>query len=169
MENHPRNPATELSVAELRKFFIGHLNRTYCAKSQLIDKLPQLADRSYFRDLHQAINETIEIVSLQVDRMKEIYIALDAFYQPESCIGLVGILDEAFQSIGVPGEGAALRDLSILFYLQNIESIEIASFKVMIKVADRLEQPKVTQLLIECYDEAREDKILLLEILENYI
>jgi len=101
--------------------------------------------------------------------MKEIYILLDAWYQPESCIGLIGILDEAFQSIGNPSESHSLRDLSILFYMQNIESIESASFKVMIHVADKLAQPEVVQLLLECYDEAREDKILLKQITENYL
>lgn len=169
MENHPRNPAIELSPAELRQFFIGHLNRIYCAKSQLVDKLPELSGRSYFRDLQQAIQETIAVLHLQIARLKEIYIAVDAFYQPESCIGLVGILDEAFQSIGVPGESPALRDLSILFYMQNIESIETASFKIMMRVADRLAQPGVAQLLAECYDEAMEEKVLFREITENYL
>ena len=169
MENHPRTPATELSPAQLRQFFISHLNRIYCAKSQLVDKLPELSDRSYFRDLQQAIQETIAALHLQIGRLKQIYIAIDAFYQPDSCIGLVGILDEAFQSIGVPGESHALRDLSILFYMQNIESVETASFKIMMLVADRLEQPSVAQLLAECYDEAMEDKVLFREITENYL
>jgi ferritin-like metal-binding protein YciE len=169
MNGTPRNPLKELSAAELLRFFISHLNRIYCAKSQLVDKLPQLAQRSYFLDLQQAIFETIEVVQGQIERMKVIYIELDAFYQPESCVGLVGILDEAFQSIGAPGDSAALRDLSILFYMQNIESIETASFKMMMMVADRLERPEVVQLLRECYDEAREDKALLPAITENYL
>ena len=50
-------------------------------------------------------------------------IRLDAFYTPESCIGLLGFLDEAFQSIGPPLDSPPLRDLSILFYRHNIESI----------------------------------------------
>jgi ferritin-like metal-binding protein YciE len=131
MNDAPRIPTKEFSAAELRRFFISHLNRIYCAKSQLVDKLPQLGERSHFLDLRQAISETIEVVELQIERMKEVYIALDTFYQQESCVGLIGILDEAFQSIGSPADTAAIRDLSILFYMQNIESIETASFKVM--------------------------------------
>jgi ferritin-like metal-binding protein YciE len=53
--------------------------------------------------------------------------------------------------------------------MQNIESIETASFKVMMRVAERLERPDVAQLLRECYDEAREDKALFLAITENYL
>jgi len=164
-----RIPSKELSGTELRHFFISHLHRIYCAKTQLVEKLPEIGKRSHYVDLRQAIGETVEIVQNQIGRMKEIYIKLDAFYQPESCIGLVGILDETFQSIGDPQDSAALRDLSILFYMQNIESIEMASFKTMIFVAGKLEQPDIAQLLLECYDEAREDKALLKEITANYL
>jgi ferritin-like metal-binding protein YciE len=164
-----RNPANELGEKELRRFFISHLNRIFCAKSQLVEKLPQLASRSHFLDLQQAIDETVEIVNKQIRRMKQIYIMLDAWYQPESCIGLAGVLDEAFQSIGNPEDSPALRDLSILFYMNNIESIEKASFAVMMMVADKLPAPGITQLLLECYDEAREDKILFKQITENYL
>jgi len=169
MENQARNPTCDLRPEELRYFFISHLNRIYCAKSQLAEKLPELARRSHFLDLQQAIGETVEVVLAQLSRMKEIYIRLDSFYQAEGCTGLAGILDETFQSIGRPGESPALRDLSVLFYMQNIESIEIASFKMMMLVAGRLEEKEVVQLLLECYDEAREDHILFREITANYL
>ncbi|RKR80440.1 ferritin-like metal-binding protein YciE [Mucilaginibacter gracilis] len=168
MENQLRSAPKDLTQEELKGFFISHLNRIYCAKSQLIDKLPALVKNSHFLDLKQAIEETIEVVGNQIRRMKEIYIRLDAHYESESCIGLVGILDEAFQSIGKPGDSTGVRDLSILFYMQNIESIEMASFKMMMLVAAQLEQPDIAQLLLECYDEAREDKILFKEITKNY-
>jgi ferritin-like metal-binding protein YciE len=163
-----RNPDQALDQQELHYFFISHLNRIYCAKSQLVEKLPEIGKRSYYTDLQQAIEETVEIVQNQISRMKEIYIRLDSYYKPESCVGLVGILDEAFQSIGNPRGNAGIRDLSILFYMQNIESIEMASFKMMILVADKLEQHDVAQLLLECYDEAKDDKMLLKAITANY-
>jgi len=169
MENNSRRPLNELGQEELRAFFISHLHRIYCAKNQLVDKLPQLSSRSYYLDLQQAIDETVDGVKLQIKRMQEIYTRLDALYMPESCVGLVGILDEAFQSIGTPGESAELRDLSILFYMHNIESVEAASFKIMLRVAGHLPDPAVVQLLLECYDETREDKALFQVITENYL
>jgi len=169
MEYQQRNPKKYLSSQELRYFFISHLNRVYCAKSQLAEKLPELAKRSHFLDLQQAIEETVEIVGNQLSRIKEIYIRLDTFYHPESCTGLIGILDEAFQSIGNPADSPSIKDLSILFYMLNIESIEIASFKMMLLVADQIQNEGVQQLLLECYDEAKEDKILLRQITEQYL
>lgn len=172
MENvitEQRLPGEALPHEDLKAFFITHLNRIYCAKSQLVEKLPELVKRSHFLDLKQAIEETVEIVENQIKRMKEIFIMLDAYYTYESCTGLIGILDEAFQSIGPQAKNPTLRDLSILFYMQNIESIEMASFKIMMMVADKMNKPDVEQLLKECYDEAKDDRILLKQISENYI
>lgn len=169
MENQPRHPKAALNPAELKYFFLSHLHRIYCAKSQLIEKLPLLQDDSNFLDLKQAIGETIEAVQQQILRMKDIYILLDAWYKPESCVGLVGILDEGFQSVGILEEGPALRDMSVLFYMYNIESIETASFKTMLFVAGKMGQPDVMQLMQECYDDAREEKILFRQITENYL
>ena len=101
--------------------------------------------------------------------MKQIFILLDTWYNHESCIGLIGLLDEAFQSIGPQAGKPALRDLSILFYMLNIESIEQASFKTMLMVANKLENPEIVQLLRECYDEAKEDRVLFKQIAENYL
>jgi len=167
--NEQRLPGESLPQHDLELFFITHLNRIYCAKSQLVEKLPELAKRSHFLDLKQAIQETVEIVENQIERMKEIFIMLDTFYNYESCTGLIGILDEAFQSIGPQSKNPTLRDLSILFYMQNIESIEMASFKIMMIVADKMKEPGIEQLLKECYDEAKDDRVLLTQISRNYI
>lgn len=163
------NSVMNLEPADLKVFFISHLNRLYCAKSQLKEKLPIIGRNSNHPELREAINETIEVVEVQLERIKEIYIRLDAFYTPESCVGLLGFLDEAFQSIGPPLDSPALRDLSILFYMQNIESIEIASFQVMMRVADKLQEWDVGRLLKECHDEARQDKALLNAIADHYL
>jgi ferritin-like metal-binding protein YciE len=164
-----RNPSVAPTKKELLHFFLSHLNRIFCAKSELLVKLPILQKRARFLDLQQAITETIEVVSLQIGRMKRIYILLDDFYRPESCVGLLGMLDEAFQTVGAPNESPAISDLSLLFYMQNIESIEAASFQMMMQVADHLECPEVVQLLRECLDEARDDNGLLKAITENYL
>jgi len=164
-----RLPELQLGQLELRSFFLSHLNRIYCAKSQLVDKLPELSRQAHYLDLKQAIDETVEIVELQIVRMRRIFILLDATYQHEHCSGLIGLLDEVFQSISPLSGRSALRDLSILFYMQNIESIEMASFKVMILIADNFDSPEVSQLLLECYDEAKEDRVLFKQLTEMYV
>src|ERR1700753_2214019 len=115
-----RLPAAGMDKAALRDFFIEHLNRVYCAKDKLAEKLPLLASQAAFLDLQQAISETVEEVHQQLQRLRRIFIVLEAFYQSTSCLGLAGLLDEAFQSIGPRAQDRKIRDLSILFYMQNI-------------------------------------------------
>jgi len=154
---------------ELKKFFVSHLNRLYCAKNQLSDKLPVIEKNSHSRDLRHAVSGTVDSVLMQIGRIEEIYTRLDASYTPESCIGLSGFLDEAFQSIGPPLDRPILHDLSILFYMQNIESIEMASFEVMMRVADKLKEWDVVQLLRECYDEARQARAMYDALAGHYL
>lgn len=169
MNLEPRLPANEMNHHDLLDFFLNHLNRIFCAKSQLVEKLPQLRRSAHFRDLEQAIGETVEVVAIQMARMEQIYIMLDSINHFEHCTGLIGLLDEAFQAIGPQAENASFRDLSILFYMQIIESVEVTSFGILMHIADKLQRPDVEQLLRECYDEAKEDRVLLKEISNYYI
>jgi ferritin-like metal-binding protein YciE len=154
---------------DLHDFFISHLNRIFCAKNQLVERLPELRRKVEFRDLELAIGETIEVVELQIARMKQIYILLDSFNRYEDCSGLAGLLDETFQAIREHSDNGAFRDLSILFYLQIIEGVEMTSFGILMHVADKLGRPDVEQLLLECYDEAKDDRVLLTQISAHLI
>jgi ferritin-like metal-binding protein YciE len=62
-----------------------------------------------------------------------------------------------------------LRDMSILFYLQNIESIEMASFQVLRIAAFKIKKPQIKQLLKENYNEAKETKTLLMLVSTKYV
>ncbi len=66
-----RLPDLHLDQDELRSFFLSHLNRIYCAKSELVEKLPELGKRIYFLDLKQAIDATVDVVRLQIQKMRQ--------------------------------------------------------------------------------------------------
>ncbi|HEY4197809.1 MAG TPA: DUF892 family protein [Mucilaginibacter sp.] len=164
-----RLPEPGFDQDAMRDFLIEHLNRIYCAKDKLADKLPLLAGQAGFLDLQQAIGETVEEVREQLKRLRRIFILMDTFYQPTSCLGLSGLLDEAFQAIGPRAGNRKLRDLSILFYMENIESLETASFKILGLAAKNIKNKEIGQLLKECYDEAREDTVLYRQIMSYYV
>jgi len=64
---------------------------------------------------------------------------------------------------------AELQDLSIIFYLQNIESVEMASFQILQMAAVKLHNSHINKLLKENYEEAKSDRVLLLLISSKYI
>jgi len=159
----------KVGTEKLKIFFVNHLNRIYAAKAHLVGKLPELEDEVNFGDLQLAIRETVEDVEKQMARMEVIYELLDAPIGKGSIHGLTGLVDDAFEAIREQSGEAELRDMSIIFYLQNIESVEMASFQVLQMAAVKLKNKQIKQLLQENYDEAKADRTLLLLIAAKYI
>jgi ferritin-like metal-binding protein YciE len=118
------NHNTNLSPDKLIQFFVNHLNRIYCAKSHLRERLPEIRDQTDFKDLTEAITVTLIDVDKQLSRMDNIYQILNISYNFEQCMGMVGLIEDTYDAIHATRDNAALRDLSILFYMQNIESIQ---------------------------------------------
>jgi len=164
---HPLPPGA-LSAASLRSFFIDHLNRIYCAKSHLQERLPELRAQAQFSDLSQSISETLVGVEKQVSRMDQIFLLLKIKHTFENCQGLIGMIENTFTAIQQERKEAALPDLSILFYLQQIETVEMASFKMLNLTAPLMNNEKLRQLLKENFDEASEDLTLLQHISSKY-
>ncbi|SEN00843.1 Ferritin-like metal-binding protein YciE [Mucilaginibacter gossypiicola] len=159
----------KLGSEKLKMFFVNHLNRIYFAKAHLVKWLPQLKNEVSFNDLQLAIQETVDDVEKQMARMEVIYELLDAPISKGSINGLTGLVDDAFEAIKEQRGEAELRDMSIIFYLQNIESVEMASFQVLQMAAVKIKNKQVKQLLRENYDEAKADRTLLLLIAAKYI
>jgi ferritin-like metal-binding protein YciE len=81
----------------------------------------------------------------------------------------VGLVDDAFEDIKLHSKEPELRDLSIAFYMQNIESVEMASFQVLEMAAVKLKNKQIKQLIRENYDEAKADRTLLLLITAKFL
>lgn len=166
-EQSPDN--INLGSEKLKTFFINHLNRIYSAKLHLIKRLPLLYNEAYFSDLQNAIADTVASVEKQIARMELIYTLLDKDLAPANVVGLTGLIDDAFEAIQNQKDESELRDLSIIFYLQNIESVEMASFQILQMAAVKIKNNQVAQLLKENFDEAKADRTLFLLISTKYI
>jgi len=167
--HHSKPNKINLGTKKLRTYFVNNLDKIYAAKTHLVKHLPTIADESHFSDLRFAILETLEDVEKQLARMDIIYAMLDAERSKGNCSGLAGLVDDAFQDIRLHSREPELRDLSIAFYMQNIESIEMASFQVLEMAAVKLKNKQIKQLIRENYDEAKADRTLLLLITAKYI
>jgi ferritin-like metal-binding protein YciE len=159
----------DLGSKKLKIFFVRHLDKIYAAKTHLVSRLPLIVDEAHFSDLRYAIMETIEDVEKQIARMELIYTLLDAEINKGNSSGLVGLVDDAFEDIRLHSSENELRDLSITFYMQNIESMEMASFQILQMAAVKLKNKQVKQLLKENYDEAKADRTVLLLLASKYV
>ncbi len=170
MENQTNNLSNvHLGNKRLIKFFLDNLDRIYCAKKHMVEHLPEIADQAYFSDISHALYETIDDVKKQIIRMDDMYARLGTKNNAASCNGLVAMVQEAFEEIKNQKDDAALRDMSILFYMQNIESIEVASFQALQIIGAKIKNEEISQLLKENLDEAKDDRTLLLMITAKYV
>jgi len=169
INNSPERGNINFNEDKLRTFFIGHLDKIYCAKVHLITRLPNLLQQAHFEDLKSAILETIGHVEQEISRMELIYMILDANYSDCNTKGLTGLVEDTFAAIKEQGADKELRDLSILFYLQNIESVEMASFQILQMAAVKLKNKQIATLLKENFEEAKADRTLFLLIASKYI
>jgi len=167
--NTPDEENMSLDGDQLKTFFIGHLDKIYFAKLHLITRLPELLEQAHFSDLKAAILQTIDHVEKEISRMEMIYTILDSNYSDYKSKGLSGLVEDAFAAIQEHGRDKELRDLAILFYLQNIESVEMASFQILQIAAVKLKNKQVVSLLKENYEEAKADRTLFLLIASKYI
>jgi ferritin-like metal-binding protein YciE len=159
----------DLNRQDLIDFFIHHLNRVYSAKTHLLKRLPEILFQVHFADLEGAIHETIEIVRNQRERMKEIYQILEVAISDGSINGLEALVNESFDDIKSHQNNPELRDMSIMFYMTNIEAMEMTSFQVLQLLSVKIGNDKIKILIKENFDEAQSDKALLMLITAKYL
>ena len=82
---------------------------------------------------------------------------------------MTGLIDDAFTAIQQHSNDPWLRDMSILFYLQNIENLEVASFQALQIAAVKLKNKDIERLLKENFNSAKADRSLLLMLSAKYI
>ena len=153
----------------LHSFFIDHLSRIYCAKSHLFERLPELADQAHFKDLKHAVLETWENIGKQIARIEEIFTLLDETPSLKDCEELIAFMESGFSDIYHKKGETILRDLSILFYMYVIESVELASFQLLQIAAVKLPDKQIQQLLRENFDESKAVRCLFVELSARFI
>ena len=172
MNNPTQNPKPShpvLQSQELRLFFISHLNRIYCVKAHLLERLQELADQVNFIDLKLTILETCEDIAKQLNKIEEIYVLMKRKPGLENCDELIAFIEAGFESIHQQSKNQMLRDLSILFYLSLVESIEIASFQQLKMALVALNNKQIEHLVQDSFNESRAGGLLYSQVIAKYI
>jgi ferritin-like metal-binding protein YciE len=171
MENKDQSqrPEMKLHSADLRSYFIEHLNKIYCAKSHLVENFPAVLKLATFSDLKDAIESNIRDLLNQLARMREIYQIMHEKYEPGACQMFAGLIEDLFQGTQEKQRRPELRDMSIIYYLQNIESLEMASFHTLQMAAIKFKNNDISDLLQDNFNEAKTERALLRLITARYL
>ena len=95
MDQKDDSSISNKSLKQFETFFNIQLNRTYCAKSHLHERLQELLDHTHFEDLDLAIAKTTADVEKQIDRMDLIFKILEIEPGFEDCKHTINIMEEA--------------------------------------------------------------------------
>jgi len=163
------NGGQKLNEASLNKLFLKQLDNIYCIKKHLVNVLPPLADMASFRDLKAAILENTDQLKMQILRMDVIYKIFGAKQKKNKCIGIKTISLEAYIATRVDDQPPIERDMALLIHLQIIESVEMAYFDLLKRIASNLENKEIEMLLKQNFETATKSKKLYELIAKEYI
>ncbi|GAC1308507.1 MAG: hypothetical protein NVSMB24_22300 [Mucilaginibacter sp.] len=151
----------------LKKTFLEHLNYIYLGKHHLLNFFKEVKDIAKLNVLKMALQEGIDDTEDQIMQMDEIYTAIKEKPSKTNTLGLKAMTLEAYLTVIKSGKTPLERDVFILFYLQQIEGIEIIYFKVLRNLAKAVGYNH--KFLDQPIDLAVENKILFETIYQEYI
>ncbi len=151
----------------LKKTFLEHLNYIYYGKRHLIDFFIEVQGIAILKVLKQAIQEGIDDAESQIKQMDEIFAAIKETPSKTNTLGIKALTLEAYLAAIKAGKTPLERDVFILFYLQQIEGIEITYFKVLKNLAKAIGYSN--SFLDQPFDIAVEKKILFETMYKEYI
>lgn len=157
----------QIDDSVLKKIFLEHLNYIYYGKRHLINFLTEVKEIARLNVLKHAIHEGIDDAESQVKQMDEIYTAISESPSKTNTLSIKALTLEAYLAAIKAGKTPLEKDMFILFYLQQIEGIEITYFKVLKNLAKAIGYSNT--FLDQPFDLAVENRILFEAIYKEYI
>jgi ferritin-like metal-binding protein YciE len=159
---------TSLKLNSLRDLFIEELRDLYSAETQLVKALPKMAKAATDDHLKQAFTDHLQQTEGHVERLEQIFEALDEEPAGETCQAMEGLIKEGAQMIKAEGDSVVI-DSGLIGAAQRAEHYEMAGYGTTRSLAQRLGETGAVELLQETLDEEGEADHLLTEIAENLV
>jgi ferritin-like metal-binding protein YciE len=134
------------SVGSLREHLVEELNDLLNAEQQLIEALPQMAERASSRDLRTAIRSHLSETRQHVKRVTQALKQLGEKASGKTCEALEGLVDEG-QELMDSSDAGALRDAMLITAAQKVEHYEIATYGTVRTYAQVIGERGVAKLL----------------------
>jgi ferritin-like metal-binding protein YciE len=156
------------SVTSLREHLVEELNDLLNAEQQLIEALPQMADRASRRELKAAFKSHLAQTRGQEKRVTQALKLLGEKADGKTCEAMKGLLDEG-QSLMSSSDPGALLDAMLITAAQKVEHYEIASYGTVRTYARVVGEPGVAKLLDQTLKEEKAADKKLTAIAEGQV
>jgi len=151
----PENSLQELYVEQLRDL--------YSAENQLVKALPKMAKAAQSEALRRGFEQHLAQTKGHVDRLEQIFSAMDESPKGSKCAGMEGLVEEGEEVIREQSGSDAL-DSGLIASAQRVEHYEIAGYGTVRTFAELLGDDEAVNLLQQTLDEEKETDEKLTEL-----
>jgi ferritin-like metal-binding protein YciE len=138
----------------LHDAFIDELRDTYDAERQLTKALSKLAKAATSPELRDAFESHLEETQGQIERLEEVFGALDEKVRGKHCDGIAGIIEEG-KGVMEEDFDEATMDACLIASGQRAEHYEMAAYGTLIAWAKVMGHDEVVGLLQQNLDEEK--------------
>jgi ferritin-like metal-binding protein YciE len=155
-------PASEKTLEDL---FHETLKDMYYAEKAILRALPKMAKKADSEELSAAFEKHKDETEVQVERLEEIFRALDKPARGKTCDAIIGLIDEGKEVMEDFADSEAL-DAALLAGAQAIEHYEISRYGTLKAWAEKLGMKDAARLLDETLREEKKTDELLSRLAE---
>lgn len=147
----------------LKELYLDELKDLYNAEQQLVKALPKMAKAASNNELRRGFEEHLEQTRGHVERLEQIFEALDESPKGKKCAGMEGLVKEGSEIMDEDFEGAVM-DAAIIGAAQRVEHYEIAAYGTAAEFARILGESEHVSLLEGTLREEKETDEKLTEL-----
>jgi ferritin-like metal-binding protein YciE len=153
---------------KLDELFHDTLKDIYFAEKKILTVLPKMEKAAHRSELKRAFSKHKTQTEGHVERLEEVFSAIDKKPQGKTCDAIVGITDEGAE-IMKEYKGSPALDAGLLAAAQAVEHYEISRYGTLKTWAQELGLNDAAQLLEETLMEEKETDALLTDIAEKAV
>ncbi|HET6468423.1 MAG TPA: ferritin-like domain-containing protein [Geminicoccaceae bacterium] len=144
-----------MPINTMQDLFVHSLRDMYHAEKQLVRAMPKMAKAAQHQELRQAIEEHLEQTKNQVERLNQVFEAIDVAARGVRCEAIEGLVEEAKETMDEV-QDPEVRDVAIIVAAQKVEHYEIAAYGSLRTMAEMLGHTEAAQLLEQTLEEEKQ-------------
>lgn len=141
-----------MGIHTLEELYIKHLEDLYNAENQLKNALPRIAKEAASPELKYVLDDRLELVEGQIERLEKIFRKLHKKPLARKCIGMESLLQEC-QGVMNEDMSTIIRDWALIGAAQRLEHYEVAAYRTVRSYARLLGDDEAVYLFTRTIEE----------------
>ena len=141
-----------MKLDSLKELYVEELKDLYSAENQLLKALPKMAKAATSPALKKGFEKHLEETKGQVERLEQIFKALDESPKGKKCKAMEGLVEEGKEVMEEDAEPEVM-DAALIASAQRVEHYEIAGYGCVRTYAQLLGETQAAKLLQQTLDE----------------